>query len=109
NLLFQEREIEPELKEWLKQVQFSQPEMTTEALERILDYTSESNIYHRREIALARFSSTYAQLEEVKQVTVNHVDRVAKIIGLKWEKSLENKSKDDPANSNLGILDRKNG
>lgn len=108
NLLFQEREIEPELKEWLKQVQFSQPEMTTKALERILDYTSESNIYHRREIALARFSSTYAQLEEVKQVTVNHVDRVVKIIGLKWEKPLENKGKDNLANSNLKNLDRKN-
>ncbi|MDE5113916.1 MAG: hypothetical protein O4803_06490, partial [Trichodesmium sp. St15_bin1_1] len=53
--------------------------------ERILDYTSESNIYHRREIALARFASTYAQLEAANSVTINHVNKVARIMGLKLE------------------------
>ena len=79
--LFEEREIEPELKEWLREIRSCLPSMTLSALERILDYTSESNIYHRREIALARFASTYAQLEAANSVTINHVNKVAKIMG----------------------------
>ena len=86
-LLFEEKEIEPELQEWLKQIRSSPPDMTPEALERILDYTSEAKVYHRREITLARFSSTYAQLEAAKLVTVSHVEEVAKIMGLKLEKN----------------------
>ncbi|QJB43792.1 hypothetical protein [Dolichospermum flos-aquae] len=46
--LFKEREIEPELQQWLKQVSISPPKMTSEALKRILDYTSPSTVYHRR-------------------------------------------------------------
>ncbi|MDE5087451.1 MAG: hypothetical protein O4805_09985, partial [Trichodesmium sp. St16_bin2-tuft] len=84
-LLFEEREIEPELKEWLREIRSCLPSMTPSALERILDYTSESNIYHRREIALARFASTYAQLEAANSVTINHVNKVARIMGLKLE------------------------
>ena len=83
--LFEEREIEPELKEWLREIRSCLPSMTPSALERILDYTSESNIYHRREIALARFASTYAQLEAANSVTINHVNKVARIMGLKLE------------------------
>ncbi|MEI6444396.1 MAG: hypothetical protein WCO29_15015 [Nostocales cyanobacterium ELA583] len=98
-LLFQEREIEPELQQWLKQVGISQPKMTLKALERILDYTSISTVYHRRELALARFSSTLAQLEAEKQVTVAHVDRVAKMIGLKLEQEINN-----PNNQNINII-----
>jgi magnesium chelatase subunit D len=107
-LLFHRREIEPELQQWLRQVHSSQPEMTPEALERILDYTSESKVYHRREITLARFSSTYAQLEEVNQVTVNHVDRVAKIIGLKLEQNLKKNGIDAPINYNSGQSNTQN-
>ena len=84
-LLFEEREIEPELQEWLREIRSCLPSMTPSALERILDYTSESNIYHRREIALARFASTYAQLEAANSVTINHVNKVARIMGLKLE------------------------
>lgn len=84
-LLFEEREIEPELKEWLREIRSCLPSMTPSAFERILDYTSESNIYHRREIALARFASTYAQLEAANSVTINHVNKVARIMGLKLE------------------------
>ncbi|MDE5105954.1 MAG: hypothetical protein O4808_02390, partial [Trichodesmium sp. St17_bin3_1_1] len=83
--LFEEREIEPELKEWLREIRSCLPSMTPSALERILDYTSESNIYHRREITLARFASTYAQLEAANSVTINHVNKVARIMGLKLE------------------------
>ena len=83
--LFEEREIEPELKEWLREIRSCLPSMTPSALERILDYTYESNIYHRREIALARFASTYAQLEAANSVTINHVNKVARIMGLKLE------------------------
>ncbi len=83
--LFEEREIEPELKEWLREIRSCLPSMTPSAFERILDYTSESNIYHRREIALARFASTYAQLEAANSVTINHVNKVARIMGLKLE------------------------
>ena len=97
-LLFQKREIEPELQQWLKQVSISQPKMTLKALERILDYTSTSTVYHRRELALARVSSTLAQLEAEKQVTVAHVDRVAKMIGLKLEQEINN-----PNNQNINI------
>lgn len=97
--LFQEREIEPELQQWLKQVSISQPKMTLKALERILDYTSTLTVYHRRELALARFSSTFAQLEAEKQVTVAHVDRVAKMIGLKLEQEINN-----PNNENINII-----
>ena len=86
-LLFEEKEIEPELQEWLKQIRSSPPDMTPEALERILDYTSEAKVYHRREITLARFSSTYAQLEAAKLVTVSHVEEVAQIMGLKLEEN----------------------
>ena len=84
-LLFEEREIEPELQEWLREIRSCLPSMTPSAFERILDYTSESNIYHRREIALARFASTYAQLEAANSVTINHVNKVARIMGLKLE------------------------
>ncbi|MTJ15525.1 MULTISPECIES: hypothetical protein [unclassified Dolichospermum] len=98
-LLFQEREIEPELQQWLKQVSISQPKMTLKALEKILDYTSTSTVYHRRELALARVSSTLAQLEAEKQVTVAHVDRVAKMIGLKLEQEINN-----PNNQNINII-----
>jgi len=97
--LFQEREIEPELQQWLKQISISQPKMTLKALERILDYTSTSTVYHRRELALARFSSTFAQLEAQKQVTVAHVDRVAKMIGLKLEQEIGNSN-----NQNINII-----
>ena len=97
--LFQEREIEPELQQWLKQVSILQPKMTPEALKRILDYTSTLTVYHRRELALARFSSTFAQLEAEKQVTVAHVDRVAKMIGLKLEQEINN-----PNNENINII-----
>ncbi|MCL2934217.1 MAG: hypothetical protein MGG11_18825, partial [Trichodesmium sp. MAG_R03] len=93
-LLFEEREIEPELQEWLRQIRSSLPSMETSAFERILDYTSESNIYHRREITLARFASTYAQLEAADSVTVNHVDKVAEIMGLKLERNNINNSID---------------
>ena len=93
-LLFEERKIEPELQEWLREIRSSLPSMTPSALERILNYNSESNIYHRREIALARFASTYAQLEAANSVTVNHVDEVAKIMGLKLERNNINNSID---------------
>ncbi len=86
-LLFEEKEIEPELQQWLKQIRSSPPDMTQEALERILDYTSDSKVYHRREITLARFSSTYAQLEAAESVTVSHVEEVAQIMGLKLEEN----------------------
>ena len=93
-LLFEERKIEPELQEWLRQIRSSLPSMTPSALETILNYNYESNIYHRREIALARFASTYAQLEAADSVTVKHVDKVAKIMGLKLERNNINNSID---------------
>ena len=98
-LLSQESKIEMKLQQWLKQVSISQPKMTVKALERILDYTSPSTVYHRRELALARFSSTFAQLEAQKQVTVAHVDRVAKMIGLKLEQEIGNSN-----NQNINII-----
>ena len=97
--LFKEREIEPELQQWLKQVSISPPKMTSEALKRILDYTSPSTVYHRRELSLARFSSTFAQLEAEEQVTVAHVDRVAKMIGLKLKQEIGNSN-----NQNINII-----
>ena len=93
-LLFEERKIEPELQEWLREIRSSLPSMTPSALETILNYNYESNIYHRREIALARFASTYAQLEAADSVTVKHVDKVAKIMGLKLERNNINNSID---------------
>ncbi len=104
-LLFQERGIEPELEQWLTQVRSSQPEMTLPAKERILDYSSPSKVYHRREIALARFSSTYVQLEEETQVTVAHVDKVAKIMGLKLEQNPKNNGMDTPIDPNPNTSD----
>ncbi|NTW20405.1 MAG: hypothetical protein HGA42_12760, partial [Nostocales cyanobacterium W4_Combined_metabat2_030] len=97
--MFKEREIEPELQQWLKQVSISPPKMTSEALKRILDYTSPSTVYHRRELSLARFSSTFAQLEAEEQVTVAHVDRVAKMIGLKLKQEIGNSN-----NQNINII-----
>ena len=97
--LFKEREIEPELQQWLKQVSISPPKMTSEALKKILDYTSPSTVYHRRELSLARFSSTFAQLEAEEQVTVAHVDRVAKMIGLKLKQKIGNSN-----NQNINII-----
>ena len=97
--LFKEREIEPELQQWLKQVSISPPKMTSEALKKILDYTSPSTVYHRRELSLARFSSTFAQLEAEEQVTVAHVDRVAKMIGLKLKQEIGNSN-----NQNINII-----
>ncbi|NES64777.1 MAG: hypothetical protein F6K24_05700 [Okeania sp. SIO2D1] len=99
-LLFEEKEIESGLQQWLKRICSLQPEMTPEALERILDYTSKSTVYHRREIALARFSSTYAQLEAAQLVTVNHVENVATIMGLKLEQNPKKNDFDSSINDN---------
>ena len=84
-----EREIGSELKQQLQKAVQHTPEITGEALARILDYTpstshgSESEVYHRREIALARFSFANAQLEGAKAVTVTHVNLAARMMGLK--------------------------
>ncbi|MDJ0844836.1 hypothetical protein [Crocosphaera sp.] len=91
-LLSDEPEIDVELQQWLQQAYLMKPAMTGEALERILNYSSVSNIYHRRDISLTRFSTAFAQLENAEQVTVNHVDSVAQMIGLTLsENSTENR------------------
>ncbi len=93
NLLSDEQEIEVKLQQWLQQVESIKPKMTSEVLERLLDYTFGSKVYHRREISLARFSSSLAQLEKTEQVTAHHVDRVAQIMGLKLPENPSKKSK----------------
>jgi len=88
-LCLQEREIGSELKQQLQKAVQHAPEITGEALARILDCTaysshgSESEVYHRREIALARFSFANAQLEGAKEVRVTDVNLAARMMGLK--------------------------
>ncbi len=93
-LFFKERKIEPELKQWLQQAYQYRPEITNQALARILDYNSELELYHRREIALARLSFANAQLEGAKQITVAHVDTAARMMSLKSSKKEDTAAKE---------------
>ena len=96
-LFFKEREIEPELKQWLQQAYQHRLKITNLALARIFDYTSELEVYHRREIALARLSFANAQLEGAKQITDAHVDTAARMMSLKSAKK-ESKAAKEYAN-----------
>ncbi|WP_017654900.1 hypothetical protein [Fortiea contorta] len=60
------------------------PQITSPALSRVIEYTTDRlDIYHRREIALARLSLAYARLERSLEMTAEHVDHAAQMMGLK--------------------------
>ncbi|MCF2150126.1 hypothetical protein IQ276_027570 [Desmonostoc muscorum LEGE 12446] len=58
------------------------PQITPEAIARILDYTPQPEIYPRREIALARLSLANVRLEGADEMGANHVDIAAGMIDL---------------------------
>jgi len=69
------------------------PKITAKAIARIFDYTLELEVYSpRREIALARLSLAYAQLRGAYQLSPDHVDTAAGMIGLKKGIKLTEKS-----------------
>jgi magnesium chelatase subunit D len=79
-------QVEPlstEIKETLqKAIQFH-PQITNEAITKILNYTSNLEIYsQRREIALVRLSNANARLDNAAKMTEKYVDAAANMIGL---------------------------
>lgn len=59
------------------------PQVTLEAQKQILDYIASTENYSvRRELALMRLALTSAQLTGMEQVSAEHVDQAAKMIGL---------------------------
>ncbi|BAZ21098.1 Mg-chelatase subunit ChlI-like protein [Kalymmatonema gypsitolerans NIES-4073] len=59
------------------------PKITDEALARIFNYTASQVYWHRREITLARLSLAIARLDGAAEITVEHVNTAARIIGLR--------------------------
>ncbi|NEO22245.1 hypothetical protein [Moorena sp. SIO4A5] len=73
-----------EISQLLKQALQVRPKITVQALSRILNYTATLEVYsHRREIALARLSLANARLKGAAEMTAEHVNAVARMIGLK--------------------------
>lgn len=106
DLLFQEREIDAEIQQWLKQVSTYQPKIEESVFQRILAYTSDFKIYHRREIVLARFARSYAQLEGKDNVTIADVDNVAKIMSLKLKQNNDKTNQNQSNSSEDESLDK---
>ncbi|MDF5711351.1 MAG: hypothetical protein PUP90_27685 [Nostoc sp. S4] len=71
-----------EISEKLKKSLQHHPQITAKAIARILDYTSQPEVYPRREIALARLSLANMRLDGVDEMSANHVDIAARMIGL---------------------------
>ncbi|OKH42655.1 hypothetical protein FACHB389_00370 [Nostoc calcicola FACHB-389] len=71
-------EISDKLKKGLQH----HPQISPKAIARILNYTSQPEIYPRREIALARLSLANVRLEGGDEMGANHVDIAARMIGL---------------------------
>lgn len=80
-------QIEPlstEIKEILQKALQYRPQITNQAISKILYYALTIEVFSsRREIALARLSLANARLENAAEVTEEHVDTAAKMIGLK--------------------------
>jgi magnesium chelatase subunit D len=72
-----------EISDRLKKALQFHPTITAQAIARILDYTPMPEVYPRREIALARLSLANARLEGGAEMTAEHVDAAAQMIGLK--------------------------
>lgn len=79
-------QVEPlstEIKETLQKAIQHRPQITNQAITRILNYTSNLEIHsQRREIALARLSLANAKLDNGAKMTEEHVDAAANMIGL---------------------------
>ncbi|NES23528.1 MAG: hypothetical protein F6K41_32570 [Symploca sp. SIO3E6] len=67
----------------LKKARLISPQITPEAIARILEYTNSEVYSPRREIALARLALGYTRWEGAGEMTVGKVDAAAKMIGLK--------------------------
>ncbi|MEJ6486918.1 hypothetical protein N0Y54_37630 [Nostoc punctiforme UO1] len=67
----------------LNQARDLHPQITDKALNRVIEYTNILDIYHRREIALARLSLAYARLTRSLEITAEHIDHAAQMVGLK--------------------------
>lgn len=84
NMSFKPVILHCDLQKTLKQAKQQQSNLTSEAIEQVLTYISAQEVYTlRREIALTRLSSAIARLEKSNNITANHVDIAATIIGLK--------------------------
>ncbi|MFN6538531.1 MAG: hypothetical protein RM021_019580 [Nostoc sp. EkiNYC01] len=71
-----------EISDKLKKSLQHHPQISPKAIARILNYTSQPEIYPRREIALARLSLANVRLEGADEMGANHVDIAAGMIGL---------------------------
>lgn len=80
----QPESLPTEISVCLKKTLQAYPEITVEAVARVIDYTSKLEMYgSRREIALARLSAANARLMGSTQMTAAHVDIAAWMMGLK--------------------------
>ncbi|MEH2115505.1 hypothetical protein [Nostoc sp.] len=71
-----------EIRDKLKKSLQHHPKITPKAIARILNYTSQKEVYPRRDLALARLSLANVRLEGADEMGVNHVDIAARMIGL---------------------------
>ncbi|NET58964.1 MAG: hypothetical protein F6K47_23315 [Symploca sp. SIO2E6] len=68
----------------LKNALQSYPKIAPEAIARVLDYTTNLEVYSpRREIALARLALAYTRWKGAAEMTVRQVDTTASMMGLK--------------------------
>ncbi|NEP56897.1 MAG: hypothetical protein F6K31_07705, partial [Symploca sp. SIO2G7] len=68
----------------LKKARLIYPQITPKATARILDYTTNLEVYSpRREIALARLALAYTRWKDAAEMTVRQVDAAAGMMGLK--------------------------
>jgi magnesium chelatase subunit D len=80
--------LEPTLIARLQTAQACQPALTiaTAAYRAMLEYfpseTGDAPIFHRREIALARYAYTLAQLDQAEVLMIKHVEQAAYLMGL---------------------------
>lgn len=74
--------VPSELLQRISQAARNQVSITAKALSRVLEYIPEEQYYPRRELTLARFALTLAQLAGDEQMIPDHVDEAAAILGL---------------------------
>ncbi len=83
-------DIDPKILAALQKAQTLQPKVTPDALAVLQDYIStkthknntSKSIYHRREIALARYALTLAQLSGDSAMSSEHVEQAAELLGI---------------------------
>lgn len=74
----------------------NQAPATSAVLEQVLAYVAPEHFYPRREIALARFAVTLAQLEGAPALLSEHVEEAARLLGMSAQAHEYSAESDDP-------------